>query len=247
MTVIQPLLDEPALLAAIGIIVLALALSPLRDRASKRRLAAGEPGAKLRTYSDTLILLWGLTAVSTVCWLISGRTVEALGWRAPEGIGGIVGWVIAGLGCAYFVVVVGQALASARVRDAVRRQLDAGGDVELLRPRRKTEFAVYQLVAITAGVTEEVVFRGFLIGAFALIAPVWAAAIGATVLFLLGHAYQGPKGMIRIIPISALLALLFVISGSLWPGMLLHVVVDLAAGALFALADRAPPPSVEAD
>lgn len=247
MTVIQPLLDEPALLAAIGIIVLALAMSPLRDRASKRRMVEGKPGAKLRAYADTLVLLWGLAGVSVVCWIVSGRTVEALGWRAAEGIGGIVAWVIAGLGCAYFALIISQALTSAKVRAAIRRQFDTGGDIELLRPRRTPELAVYQFVAISAGVTEEVVFRGFLIGAFALIAPVWAAAIGATILFLFGHVYQGPKGMIRIIPISALLTLLFVISGSLWPGMLLHAVVDLAAGALFALADRAPSPSVEAD
>jgi hypothetical protein len=87
-------------------------------------------------------------------------------------------------------------------------------------------------MAVTAGITEEVVFRGFLIGTLALWMPAWAAAAASVVLFVGAHVYQGVSGMKRILPISVALTTVFLLTGSLLPVMALHALVDVAGGAM---------------
>ena len=70
-------------------------------------------------------------------------------------------------------------------------------------------------------------------------------------IFILGHAYQGAAGMLRIVPVSVGLTLIFLLSGSLWPGIILHALADLAGGAVFQILNRivsspGPPPSPRA-
>ena len=55
-------------------------------------------------------------------------------------------------------------------------------------------------LAVTAGVCEEIVFRGLLIavGVHVLGLPLPVAAGLALALFAIGHLYQGPRGMIAV-------------------------------------------------
>ena len=114
----------------------------------------------------------------------------------------------------------------------VRALVFESGDYDTVMPRRRADVWGYQIVAVTAGITEEIVFRAFLISVFALWMPVWPAAGLALVLFLTAHAYQGVSGIVRILPVSVVLTLCYVLSGSLWPGIVLHVAVDVLSGVM---------------
>ncbi|MCZ6766332.1 MAG: CPBP family intramembrane metalloprotease [bacterium] len=62
----------------------------------------------------------------------------------------------------------------------------------------------------------------------AMPAPVaWVAAVA---LFGWGHFCQGRKGMIQTAMVGALMLALYVISGTLWVSMVLHVVIDVNSG-----------------
>jgi membrane protease YdiL (CAAX protease family) len=50
------------------------------------------------------------------------------------------------------------------------------------------------------------------------------------------HAYQGSLGMVRTAVLGGVLAWGFLASGSLWPAIAAHAVIDVVAGTL--LADR---------
>jgi membrane protease YdiL (CAAX protease family) len=105
------------------------------------------------------------------------------------------------------------------------------------------EYRLFQTMAVTAGITEEVIFRGFLIGVLALWMPLWVAGLAALAVFVGAHVYQGLSGMLRILPVSTVLTILFLASGSLFPGILLHAAVDLAGGAiLWEVRDRRSAP-----
>jgi membrane protease YdiL (CAAX protease family) len=52
----------------------------------------------------------------------------------------------------------------------------------------------------------------------------------AAAIFGLGHAYQGPKGILKTGLVGLVLGGLFALTGSLWAPMLVHVVMDLLAG-----------------
>jgi len=81
-----------------------------------------------------------------------------------------------------------------------------------------------------AGVCEEILFRGFLIrwlhgGALGL--PLVGALAASSLIFGLGHAYQGFKGVLSTAVGGLVLGLLFLLSGQLIPAMVLHALLDL--------------------
>jgi membrane protease YdiL (CAAX protease family) len=87
------------------------------------------------------------------------------------------------------------------------------------------------LVSVSAGVIEEIVYRGFLIWAFAhWMHPVAAAALALAV-FVAVHLYQESFGALaRVAVFGAVAVVLVMLSGSLLPAIALHIAVDLASG-----------------
>ena len=62
--------------------------------------------------------------------------------------------------------------------------------------------------------------------------PIWAAAIISAVAFGLAHSYQGLANVPRVTMVGAVLAGLFLLTGSLWLSMILHGAVDQLQGRL---------------
>ena len=103
--------------------------------------------------------------------------------------------------------------------------------VRLLMPSSGVERRGFLVVSITAGIGEEVAYRAFLLGLLstAFSAP-WTAAAVTSIAFGLLHAYQGPVGMIRTGLIGFLFAAIVVITGSVWPVVVGHIMINLIAG-----------------
>lgn len=237
---IEFIISEPALTVGIAAIIGFILYSAFRDSAVKAELAAStEPDKRIPIFNSTMIWLWSLAALVTAAWLVSGRSLFALGFQSEPSTGFWIGWaltIIAGLYYGFQVLLM---MRSAKARQGFRDQIASVPGVDLVHPSSRREHASFQLVSVTAGITEEIAFRGFLIGAFAIVMPVWVAAIAAiaaTLLFAIGHFYQGISGMIRVALIGSGFALIFVLTNSLWPVILLHFLVDSLTGAMFAIA-----------
>ena len=71
-------------------------------------------------------------------------------------------------------------------------------------------------LSITAGVVEEIVYRGFVLWYLANFMPLWAALLLSSVFFGLGHSYQGKSGALRTGLVGLVFAILYVMSGSIW-------------------------------
>ncbi len=236
---LDPIRSEPALLAGLSAIALLLVATWIMDLFDIRNKRARQPGySKRRAYARTMLLLWGTAAICMTAWLMSGRTAFALGLTAGEGWGALAGWGLAAAAASYVIYILARASLSKATRDEIRRQIDGAQGMDLLRPRTRLEHRDFQLLSVTAGITEEIIFRGFLIGVLSLVMPVWLAAATSLALFVLAHLYQGLSGMGRILPVSLVMTLVFLVSGSLWPAIILHVLVDASAGAMMALVDR---------
>ena len=86
-------------------------------------------------------------------------------------------------------------------------------------------------MAITAGLCEEVLYRGWLPWALAGWAgSTLAGFLGAAVIFGLGHLYQGRNGVLLTGLLGVALGATAAWTGSLLPGQALHVAVDLVNG-----------------
>ena len=212
-----------------------LAFVPVYGRISyrslTRRLAAGDPGARRSEYLWTIAFEWGLLAVVLVGFgVIGSRPLAALGFDLPQGWRSIGGAIATLTGLA---LLVAQWRAISRVDatglEGLREQL-AGASA--LVPRTDAEHRIFRAVALTAGIVEEIVYRGYLIWYMTAFVGAWPAALAAAVAFGLGHFYQGPSGVVKTGVAGLVAGGLFVATGSiLWP-IVLHVAVDLHGGAV---------------
>lgn len=98
------------------------------------------------------------------------------------------------------------------------------------------EVPLWQILplALFVGFYEEVVFRGFLLGRLhvlfgserARLRTSVAAVALSSVLFALGHAYQGALGLVQTFVAGASLATLVLLTRSLWPAIVAHAAID---------------------
>ena len=182
---------------------------------------------KLALYAVTIAFQWVL--VGMVAWraLTRGITLQELGLQPQP-------WlriISAGLVGALFI----GGLQWLNLRRIGKME---GQAPELLRklanrllPVNFFEYLPYSALAITAGVCEEFVYRGFAIAAFSKAGlPLWSVVIVSSILFGLAHAYQGRGGIISTGIFGVLLAIGRLWWGSLVPVMMWHAGLDLAAG-----------------
>lgn len=107
--------------------------------------------------------------------------------------------------------------------------------LEWLLPRNVRERALFALLSLSAGIGEELAFRGFLVPALRTASgSTFVAVIVSSAAFGLMHSYQRPGGALRAGVLGALLALPFVFTGSIYPSMIAHVTFDLIVGLLLA-------------
>jgi uncharacterized protein len=93
------------------------------------------------------------------------------------------------------------------------------------------------LLSVTAGVCEEILYRGWLVQLFlAGVGSIWLAVPAAAALFGVAHCYEGRRGMAVSAIGGVALGALFVLTGSLLPGQVLHALMDVASGIMGKLA-----------
>lgn len=170
-------------------------------------------------YLSSVVSLWLLAAVTVVVVLAGGPTLDRIGLRVaplPATLAWSGGITVAGL--------LLMALAN-------RLGLRESPFLWRLLPRTSIEKLQFVGVSITAGICEEIVFRGFLIAALrtATGSLVLAVTLSAGVFGVL-HAYQRPAGALRAAALGALLALPLLLTGSLLPSMIAHAGIDILAG-----------------
>jgi uncharacterized protein len=182
---------------------------------------------KLALYAATIAFQWVLVGVIVWRALIRGLTIQDLGLASHRWIGILA----AGLFGAIFI----GGLQWLNLRRIGKME---GETPELLRklanrllPVNLLEYLPYSALAVTAGVCEEFVYRGFLIAVLSRAGlPLWLVVIVSSVLFGLAHAYQGRGGIVSTGIFGVLLALGRLGFGSLVPVMMWHAGLDLAAG-----------------
>jgi membrane protease YdiL (CAAX protease family) len=101
-----------------------------------------------------------------------------------------------------------------------------------MMPAAGHEMRTFYLLSFTAGVCEELLYRGYLLWYARHFLPWPAAVVLAVVLFGIGHSYQGPGGILTTTIAGAALMTLYLVSGSLYVPMLVHMLMDSYSGTL---------------
>lgn len=233
------------LLAVAAIVVFPL-YSLATWQGTRRRVARhGEP-ARLAEYREVLAWLVAFAGGVGALWIASGRSPGALGLRLPvAGPGSGAGFLLAG---AFLALLLWQRRVAAAGRvdlEGVAAQLEHLGP---LIPETARERRWFRAVSIAAGVSEELVWRGFLLWYLTPSLGVWGAAGTQAALFAVAHAYQGARQIPGVLGLSALLTLLRLLTGSLLLPVVVHALTDILQGDLAANLRRqlGPPPATVA-
>lgn len=103
--------------------------------------------------------------------------------------------------------------------------------IQTLLPRRALEILLWIAVSISAGICEEMAFRGYFQKQFEVFTHSrWAALFLQAVLFGISHGYQGIEACVKIAVYGALFGLLALWRRSLRPGMMAHALSDILGG-----------------
>ncbi|HYM12233.1 MAG TPA: CPBP family intramembrane glutamic endopeptidase [Bryobacterales bacterium] len=122
--------------------------------------------------------------------------------------------------------------ATARLVHALLGRSEAKS-IDVLLPKGATEVALWFALSASAGVCEEIVFRGYFQKQFrALTGSVAAAVLLQAIVFGAAHAYQGLKQVSVITVLGVLYGLLAEWCRTLRPGMLAHAWSDIYGGYL---------------
>jgi len=211
-----PTLPWPArVLAAFLLVVL-----PVLLIAQAAALPALEDVPRAAIYLSSALAQWILAGVVlTVVWLTGMLAQLPLTW---PGAATVWGWSAALTFGALTLVWFGRSIG---VRESPL--------LTHLLPRTAAEKAAFAGLSVTAGVCEEFIYRGFLLGVLLLAT---GSALLATLLsagaFGLVHAYQQPAGAARAAALGVLLSMPVLLHDSIWPAVIAHTAIDLLAGLL---------------
>ena len=178
-------------------------------------------------WSLAALVLWGLRLRRTPLRTLLG--VERKGPRAwlRDAAIAIVFWLAA------LVVLgaVGVLLKNTHIAEQSKAAL-------ALAPTSGGELLLFIVLSISAGICEELLFRGYLQQQFTRLANhrIWVGVTASALLFGCAHLYEGAAGVIAITVFGAMFSLLAIERRSLRTGMIAHAWHDACSGlALFLL------------
>jgi membrane protease YdiL (CAAX protease family) len=179
---------------------------------------------RLALYFSAVLSQWVLAVLGILVILGGPMTFRTVRFQ-PVGLGSFLRW---------FLLVALISLAAMGLSLLLERfgwWPEESDLVRLLIPETRREKAWAVLVlAPTAALSEEFLYRGFLLVQlnvwFHSIAWAWAIS---SVAFGLAHSYQRAVGVLRAAALGALLAYPVVQLGSLYPSMAAHLVIDAVA------------------
>lgn len=206
---------------------------PVWDRYETRRLKTSrDPRVKVQSYQMTIAWLWICAAIAML----------RFGWSPLSKIHlnpGDIRWLPSGIDAHPYGIAIGVAFIAAslfpaiaarlspRFREAFAKQLSG---LSFFLPRTSEERLWFALVSISAGVCEEILFRGFLIRYFQA-GPyhlgLALAVVVSCLFFGTAHLYQGLVGVLQTAFLGLVFAALFLATGSLALPILAHVATDL--------------------
>ena len=207
---------------------------PIRSRTFGYRLlreAAPDrvPAVRSRLYGQAILLQWTFTFAMLAIWITAHRPWEGLGLVYQSNLWSQLLPAAVALLVAYQVATLPRALRDHDTLQVVRRRLSG---IERMLPRTDAEMKTFYLVSATAGICEELLYRGYLFWYLGHWLPQpWVLVVGALV-FGIGHSYQGLRGMVTTGIAGLVLGGVYLLTGSLYLSMVIHGLTDAYSGTL---------------
>lgn len=209
----------------IGAIILLIIIS-IFDK-SKQKVLTKEISLN-RTYYETIILLW-LPVIFLVNHItFSILTFEIIGlvwsnhWRA------ITGFSLLALLTIYFIYDLFSLVKDEKAQQKLAEQMQS---LAWFMPKTKKQMFIFTIgLSVSAGICEELIFRGYILHELSEYFGVTLAVILSSALFGLCHFYQGVFNVIRTFIIGIVFCLVYLSVETLIIPIILHILLDVYGG-----------------
>lgn len=226
---------------AVFLLILILPVQAVKGIRQLDRLILINRAARLHFYQTAIIGQWLI--VMLILFALSGHrpVFAALGLVWPD-------WTTENV--AICIVIAMLALSQSPLVPQVRGRLVASTrmrrslyPIRNLLPRTKREKQRWIGVSLTAGICEEIIFRGFLFFYLQqlLASSLYAAVVLSSAIFGLSHFYQGLSNVVRTGIVGLGLGVSYAVTGSLLVPIVLHTALDLGGLYMDQLIDADPP------
>lgn len=176
--------------------------------------------------------LFIMGAVVMLVWLLFGRPISEIGLTRPTEIR-LWWWMV----ILFILIYLLDSVVTLSSKKKIDESIEEWKKRTPFLPTKKSELPEYLLLCFSAGVFEEIVYRGY------LVTYCWYLFTGfqyqellsillPAFFFSIAHFYQGAKAVIKIFVLAIVFGYVFLYSGSLLVVMILHFVVDAIGGLL---------------
>ena len=211
---------------------IALPLYAARQRTKGTALIHFSSDQKKQIYISGSFSLFVMGAIVVSVWLIFTRPLAELGLTQP---GNFRSWWW--LAIIFVLVYLFDTVITLSSKKGIDETVDNWKKRTPFLPTKKSELPEYFLLCFSAGVFEEIVYRGYLINYCWYLFDGYnyqqmIAVVLPALAFSVAHFYQGAKAVLKIFFLAVFFGYLFIYSGSLLIVMILHFLVDAIGGLL---------------
>ncbi|HEY5772711.1 MAG TPA: CPBP family intramembrane glutamic endopeptidase [Chitinophagaceae bacterium] len=214
------------------LVCIALPLYAARQRTKGTTHIHFSSDQKKQIYISGSFSLFVMGAIVVSIWLIFQRPLSELGLTQP---GNFRSWWW--LAIIFVLVYLLDVFVSLSSKKEIDKTIEDFKRRTPFLPTKNSELPEYLLMCFSAGVFEEIVYRGYLITYCWYLFEGYTyqqmiAVVLPALAFSVAHFYQGAKAVLKIFFFALFFGYLFIYSGSLLIVMILHFLVDAAGGLL---------------
>lgn len=196
----------------------------------------------IEDYKSTIIWHWVPLIIIIIGLLFNSVSLNSIGFNKVDFKLGIINFwfeLIVLLLCLIFaVLIIYQIISfifSKKYREDSSKTKIPNEAINVI-PRTKKEKQWWSYVSLSAAITEEIIYRGFLLYMLKMFIPninIFWHVILASIIFGLAHSYQGISGIIKTSIIGFVFNILYLIFGSLFPVMFFHFLIDVSINYIY--------------
>jgi membrane protease YdiL (CAAX protease family) len=185
---------------------------------------------KKNLYYSNSMILWVAVGMVWLLWWSHDRPFSTLGFKFPRWEWHAIQITLLVL-ILYLVDVFLELKITRRRIKTVRRWKK----FTPFLPENKHEYKHFMFLAVSAGICEEIIFRGYFINYLQSlwhnsVLGLWGAVSIPAILFGVAHLYQGTNAVLKIILMAVLFGWIFILTQSLLIVIILHIFIDAAGG-----------------
>ena len=211
---------------------IALPLYAARQRIKGTSYIHFSSDQKKQIYISGSFSLFVMGAIVVSVWLIFSRPIAELGLTQPRNFR--QWWWLAII---FVFVYLFDTVITLSSKKSIDETVDNWKRRTPFLPTKNSELPEYFLLCFSAGIFEEIVYRGYLINYSWYLFDGYnyqqmIAVVLPALAFSVAHFYQGAKAVLKIFFLAVFFGYLFIYSGSLLIVMILHFFVDAIGGLL---------------